>query len=223
MRSFPSVLDFFRGGCEMIRLDSMLRKIGKKITGNETLVVLSDDQVLQEAASRITDELETGPPVLSNREGLSSAFRLLIRENRTPLVLLWSTDLEESGLDLEVIARTRFIDPGYVFGMPTLGLVSRYGPFWDRIPDGARAVYEERFRITAEEYIGGLRSGGLSINSSSVKGDIYSSLGRGEADIGIGMIGKGDLLSESGSWPLDRISSAEPVLARIRDMKSFPG
>jgi hypothetical protein len=202
----------------MIEIDSMLKEIKKKRTGNENIVTLSNDRGLQNLASMLTDELDTDPPILTDRGGLRSAIEVIRSQGREPLVLLWSTEFEEFGIDegLQIFARGEFSDPESIFGRPTLGLVSKHGPFWDRIPQGARAVYDEKYSKTATDYIKGLRSGGLSISSSLAMGEIYSSLGNGEADIGIGMIGREELLTKSGSWPVDRISESVPVLAEYK-------
>lgn len=188
-----------------------------KMTGHETLIVLSDDPRLQDIGSFIADEIGSDPPVLTDRGGLRTAIDLIRSEGRDPLILLYSTDMEEFGYDLglEVIERSQDLDSENVFLKPTLSFMSRYGPFWDSIPERPRAVYEERYSNLANGYLDGLRRGGLYISAMSVTGDISSYFRNGSADIGIGMLRNEDLLINSGSWPLDRISMGDPVIARI--------
>ncbi len=205
----------------MIELELTLDKMRERRTGRESIIVLSDDPRLQDIGTRITDDLETGPPILTDRGGLRSAIELLTSEGRDPLVLLWSVDMEEFGNDLglEVKGKISYYDRKSVFGRPTLSLLSTHGPFWDSIPDKPSAVYEERYRNISEEYIEGLSLGGLHISGSSMRGDLTTSLRNGMVDLGIGVLSGEELLSLSGSWPLDRIHTCEPLLAGFPSSK----
>jgi hypothetical protein len=202
----------------MIEPELTLNELRRSLNGEEVLAVPRDDPELVIIATKVSDDLGTGPPVLIDAGRLIEVLGAFVEEGRRPLVILWTADLEELGkpANLICLANVSMDAPGYVFGSPTLCFMSRKGPFWNSIPKRARAVYQERYRMISEGYIEGLRRGGLDISSVPVRGELGEYFRNGMADIGIGMLRSEEQLIESGSWPLDRIISSYPIIVGLR-------
>ncbi|HHD16694.1 MAG TPA: hypothetical protein ENK47_08300 [Euryarchaeota archaeon] len=199
----------------MDRIELSLDDIRGRMEGGELLLVPAGERDLHETATTVADRLDVDPPVLVERDVLPRAMKEFMVEGKRVLAVMWSMDLEEIGDEIELVAikRIPFRDPDLVFGAPTLSFISRMGPFWENIPEGARAVYDHRYRKLSEGYIEGLRRGGMDISAHAVKGELYSYLQRGSAELGIGVVRDENMPRDPGAWPLDRIMGGEIIIS----------